>query len=40
MTDGWIDRRNRTLLNFLVSSGGNSSSSTYQRLKFNVLLNN
>lgn len=22
MTDGWTDRRNRTLLNFLVSSAG------------------
>ena len=22
MTDGWTDRRNRTLLNFLVSCGG------------------
>ena len=22
MTDGWTDRRNRTLLNFLVSYGG------------------
>ena len=22
MTDGWIDRRGRTLLNFLVSCGG------------------
>ncbi|GLJ38170.1 hypothetical protein SUGI_0777100 [Cryptomeria japonica] len=24
MTDGWTDRRNRTLLNFLVSSGGST----------------
>ena len=28
MTDGWTDRRSRTLLNFLVSRGGNSSCST------------
>jgi len=28
MTDGWTDRRSRNLLNFLVSSGGNSSCST------------
>jgi hypothetical protein len=25
MTDGWTDRRNRTLLNFLISCGGDLS---------------
>ena len=38
MTDGWTDRRNRTLLNFLVSSGGNCSS--FNALEFEFYLVN
>lgn len=44
MTDGWTDRRNRTLLNFLVSFGGNCTSLyALNNLKFEfdlVIINN
>ena len=40
MIDGWTDRRNRTLLNFLVSSGGNCTYLNTLIFEFDLVINN